>query len=527
MPIEQREKETSRSREAIFRSEGATPSERMLAQLADHSFLNLWSYPNLYRNQKVRGQGDGKELADLLVVCGEHLLIFSEKDIGWTKAEVSTAWCRWAKSALGDSCAQVKGAYRWITEHPDEIYLDKGCTKKFPLHLPDREQRKVHLIVVARGATAACKRFYGGGTGSFVINPEVCGDQHWNSFKHRVHPFVIGDINPDGHFVHVFDDASLDVVLRELDTISDFTRYLEKRSIFLRSSHLAIAHGEEDLLAYYCLSEGAGGEHDFYHPDGRAFAFGEKIAIDGSHFEAMLRHPQYLAKKRAERVSYIWDDLITNFTTHMLDGTSETPEGHTYDLNNSERAARYMAHESRFKRRAHGEAVVGAIQESAKRGRFFRLMLSTEGESDSETGFFVLIFPYLKWMEEKGGYTHYRKKRQELAEAYAYGALLRYRYLKRVVGVVLEPPKENGGSSEDLILVEKEEWTQEEEKEVESACARYQIFQDGFTERSFHASEFPAPPMDDSGTLKSQQTGLNRRARRAQARRSRKQSRSR
>jgi hypothetical protein len=48
---------------SIIRSTGLTTSEQYLAKLADKTFLNLWSYPNLYRDV-------GKELCDLLVVCG-------------------------------------------------------------------------------------------------------------------------------------------------------------------------------------------------------------------------------------------------------------------------------------------------------------------------------------------------------------------------------------------------------------------------------------------------------------------------
>lgn len=52
--------------EAIHRSRGSTASERLLADLGEHAFLNLWSYPNLFYDKKKNGKGDGKELCDLL-----------------------------------------------------------------------------------------------------------------------------------------------------------------------------------------------------------------------------------------------------------------------------------------------------------------------------------------------------------------------------------------------------------------------------------------------------------------------------
>jgi len=60
----------------ISEDKGLTPSEQYLGRLCKRSFLTLWSYANLFRNQKVRGKGDGKELCDLLVVFGKHIIIF-------------------------------------------------------------------------------------------------------------------------------------------------------------------------------------------------------------------------------------------------------------------------------------------------------------------------------------------------------------------------------------------------------------------------------------------------------------------
>ena len=46
-----------------MKSSGTTPSERYLAHLCKGTFLNLWSYPNIFRDQKRhKGRGDGKEL---------------------------------------------------------------------------------------------------------------------------------------------------------------------------------------------------------------------------------------------------------------------------------------------------------------------------------------------------------------------------------------------------------------------------------------------------------------------------------
>ena len=118
------EERPKRHRPPVVKAEGVTPSERYLASVADKSFLNLWSYPTPFRDQQKSDQGDGKELCDLLVVCGRYIVIFSEKTIAWPNGDLILAWSRWAKRAVRDSAKQAKGAERWITQFPDRIFLD-------------------------------------------------------------------------------------------------------------------------------------------------------------------------------------------------------------------------------------------------------------------------------------------------------------------------------------------------------------------------------------------------------------------
>lgn len=408
-------------RPAIIKGEGGTHSERHLARLAEISFLNLWSYPSPFRNQKQSGKGDGKELCDLLVVCGDVIIVFSEKTISWPSGELNVAWRRWSKRAISDASRQAKGAERWITEHPDRIFLDRDCTVPFPISLPEKGSQIIHHVIVVKGASEECRKHVGSGSGSLLIKPEVVGEAHW---KDSAQPFAIGDVEPSGSFCHVFDDVGLNFIMKELDTITDFTDYLEKRAAFIRSGRLREAHGEESLLAYYAVRINDKGDHDFVD-DGVAHA----VTITRHHYDFLTKNPRYIAKKAADQVSYLWDNLIEIFTKPMLDGTSITLDGYEFDLKKNEIGARHMALLSRFARQCNGEAVRGALTKGISTDRFFRMMLGTAGSKGSETAFFIMTLKYLDWMEEKGGYEHYRLKRSELAEVYARGLLERFPYL--------------------------------------------------------------------------------------------------
>ena len=123
-------------RAPVPKAQGVTQSERYLARLAEKSFLNLWSYPAPFRDQQQSGCGDGKELCDLLVVCGRYIVIFSEKTIAWPRGNLTIAWRRWAKRAVRDAAKQAKGAERWITEFSERLFLDRQCETPFPIDLP-------------------------------------------------------------------------------------------------------------------------------------------------------------------------------------------------------------------------------------------------------------------------------------------------------------------------------------------------------------------------------------------------------
>jgi len=98
---------------------------------------------------------------------------------------------------------------------------------------------------------------------------------------------------------------------------------------------------------------------------------------------------------------------------------------------------------------------------------------------------------YLDWMEERGGYEHYRKKRVQLMTAYAQGLLVKYSYLNRVVGIGTEPPKQGRGSSEDLMYAEQADWTEVDKRAIAAHCEELGIMKPGSVERPYEGQEFP------------------------------------
>ena len=226
------------SKPLFKRSEGITPSERYLKNLCDKTFLSLWSYPGVYRDQgQTGGHGAGKEVCDLLVVFEDHIIIFSDKYCEFpSTGNVNLDWCRWFRRAVNASAKQLSGAERWIRNFPSRLFIDPYCQQKLPIQLPNLSAAKFHRVIVAHGASKRCQEEYGG-SGSFMIDSSLHGEAHSNENLANFRPFTIGNITPDNGYVHVLDDTTLDIILEMLDTTRDFVEYLGKKERFLTSKN--------------------------------------------------------------------------------------------------------------------------------------------------------------------------------------------------------------------------------------------------------------------------------------------------
>lgn len=438
----------------IHRNDGVTAAERYLNKLCERSFLSLWSYSGIYRDQGRRGdKGDGKEVCDLLVVFENNILIFSDKDCELPDTgNLELDWARWFRRAIQKSADQVWGAERWIKSYPDRLFLDRACTRLFPIELPNLATAKFHRIVVAHEASKRCKQKFGG-TGSLMIKPTVIGSMHYATAEDGGMPFVIGEINPAKGYVHVFDDTSLSITMKTLDTITDFVAYLSKKEEFILSGRLGMATGEDDLLACYLGNLNGQGEHDFIVPPQFNAVF-----IDESHWQHFSQHPQRLAQLEADRVSYSWDQLIETFSKHIFADTQyfTTHPG----IGNQEKLFRFLAREPRTRRRMLAAALLHLIHKTPKGKSATRVMLPSH---PGDPHYVFLLLPEYEGMP----YSEYRELRQKVLEAYCMVTKLNFSDAEDIVGIATEPGIDNDQRSEDALYYDARDWTDEERAEAE------------------------------------------------------------
>ena len=471
---------------AISRADGITESERYLKKLCDRTFLSLWSYPRVYRDQKGSSKGDGKELCDLLVVFENHVIIFSDKDCAFPDSgDLAKDWSRWFRRAVVKSADQIRGAERWIKSHPDRLFVDPACERKFPIDLPAPDEAVFHRIVVAHDSAHRCRQVFGGGSGSLMISTSITGTAHYEASPRGIQPFTIGDLDPDKGYVHVLDDTTLDIVLSTLDTITDFVEYLTKKETFVRSGRLIGAAGEEDLLAFYLSDIDENEQHAFVVPPDI-----DALFVSEGYSEWFARHPQRRAQLEANEVSYVWDALIEQFSKHIIDGTQYV-RSHV-GINSNERVIRLLARESRTRRRmlATGllEVVGEVLPEWGRRSRHF--IPSRPGDP-----YYVFL---LLWRPESVSYEDYREVRRKLLQAYCMVLKVLYPEAEDIVGIATED-RTAVTRSEDAVYLDARQWTDEDQSEALSLQEDLDILREykRFETRVQEYPEIHTQPRDD------------------------------
>jgi len=259
-------------------------AEKIVQELAIKTFLTDWCYlnPKLPNN---------KELCDLLVVFDDIAIIWQIKDLKLDKNG------KYNKSEVDKNLRQLSGARRQLFDLKTTIELENPRRKKEKI-LPETI-KEIYLISVLLGE----------GEEIFSFIEEI-----------------------KNHTIHVFDKEFTEIVLNELDTISDFTHYLKtKEALIKQNKQLVIFGGEKELLAFYLMNK-----RSF-----ERFNDATNILIDEGSWKLLQKNPEYKTKKEEDKISYFWDSIINK--AHM---TSSQYEKLQY-----EKVARELTRLNRFQRR--------------------------------------------------------------------------------------------------------------------------------------------------------------------------------
>tara|TARA_R110001599_G_scaffold117812_2_gene286411 strand:- start:1280 stop:2452 length:1173 start_codon:yes stop_codon:yes gene_type:complete len=304
-----------------------------------------------------------------------------------------------------------------------QFYIVDDSEYPLPIKLPQATESRIHLIAVTRGSVKHAKSYWGkASSGSLFIDTNLVADQHKKA------PFRIGWPLPNKRFVHVLDETTLDIVLNELDTISDFIEYLTKKeALFYTEGVSCIVPGEEELIAMY-LSHFDYMKNEHYFPNVPQDAL---LILGEGDWKNLINSNAYESRREVNAISYLWDNLIEFHSQHIIHGSAISFADETSDINN-EHLMRIMASENRLTRRSLGEALHVANSNKQKEMRFTRTILSATKKGRAYV-FMSLFKP------KDSSFEDYLKMRRSDLILYADGCKLKFENISEVVGIVFEP----------------------------------------------------------------------------------------
>ncbi|NRR32213.1 SEC-C domain-containing protein [Oxalobacteraceae bacterium] len=405
----------------IVKQPGVTEGERYLAKLANSTFIGMWSYPSVYRDEGFSKNGIGQETADLLVVFKNTVIIFSEKDISFNSdIDIKVAWARWCRKSVYESIAQLRGSESFIRRFPNRLFLDRKCTERFPLEIPF-EDLQIHLIAVTRNSGSPCKQYFDnlktGSSQSLVFRQNLSKEDVLEN------PFFITDFEAKKSFVHVLDEYTLDLLMEELDTVTDFIHYLREKENSIREGGLFLIPGEEEFLAYYLNDRASDGYGRYVREHSRLP--GQVEALHEGQWKKFTKSLDYALHKSLKTDGKFWLALLTRFSDCVLD--ANVGEGFDVPFLTHERTLRCLASENRLSRALLSKTMLGKYNSVPSNVRSARLMESTC--SPSRLYIFV-FFPQTAGMID---YEEYRKERLACMSCYAHVAKYKHEQFSEII----------------------------------------------------------------------------------------------
>lgn len=421
----------------ILKNEGVNGSERQLSKLLNDTFFSLWSYIGPYSDEGAAKNKQGKEICDALVVFGNKILIFSDKEIKFNQdKDTLVAWKRWYKKSVSDSVRQLYAAEDWIKKNPDRIFLDNFCKTPFPLNLQN-QNFEFHLIAITKNTLEPAKKYFDqfakGSSGTFLNFYPLEEKQILEM------PFTLCDINPNKTFVHIFDELSINLLMQELRTINDFANYLKVKEKLIRKLNLQHA-SEEDILGYYLDDkEFLLGRKEFAYP---RCTDDEFLGIQEGYWNSFILSNNYNLHKNLNNMGDYWVDLSSRFSDSVV--SAKVGEGEQLPLEKHEIALRSLASEKNATRAYLAQSFLEKFDKVPLDRRSARVVQSNGNKSH----FYIFLFlPFVnsestvKYIERRG------------VMAWQYAIVTKYRNSEaKLITVIVTQPKGSKVRNEAIYL---------------------------------------------------------------------------
>lgn len=451
-------------RRKIERGIPVNTTEKTLSDLCDLAFLKLWSFPNPYKEP-------GKELCDVLVVFDNNIIIFSVKNIKYNENKGLTGWQRWKRKAIDESITQINGAEKWIKNHPDQIYLNKNCNTIIPIN--SKKKFKIYRIVVAHGISDSIANIPGNTSGSLGI--KYSDNNDFEDVQYFVEL-------PKSPIYHILDSANLEILLKELDTITDFINYLKEKEKAIKLSKIVTYTGEEDVMGQYLRTiEPETGKHYILKDKNKDLI----VDFENMIWKNFSNSYEYKEKKILDKSSYLWDKYLQQFCEYALNGELTG----NIDIFQESSPIKEMAKESRFYRRILSGGIIQSVNYFPEIAddytRQVRLIMSEDNKS-------AYVFLQIKYNEQDDYETVVRPKRRQMLNI-ACGTLKnKHSFLQKIVGIAINSPKHHIYADQDYILLDCKKWTRKDRSHYYNLNKDYNFWKQKNELKVVNSYEYPS-----------------------------------
>lgn len=451
-------------RRKIERGIPVNTTEKTLSDLCDLAFLKLWSFPNPYKEP-------GKELCDVLVVFDNNIIIFSVKNIKYNENKGLAGWQRWKRKAIDESITQINGAEKWIKNHPDQIYLNKNCNTIISIN--SKKKFKIYRIVVAHGISDSIANIPGNTSGSLGI--KYSDNNDFEDVQYFVEL-------PKSPIYHILDSANLEILLKELDTITDFINYLKEKEKAIKLSKIVTYTGEEDVMGQYLRTiEPETGKHYILKDKNKDLI----VDFENMIWKNFSNSYEYKEKKILDKSSYLWDKYLQQLCEYALNGELTG----NIDIFQESSPIKEMAKESRFYRRILSGGIIQSVNYFPEIAddytRQVRLIMSEDNKS-------AYVFLQIKYNEQDDYETVVRPKRRQMLNI-ACGTLKnKHSFLQKIVGIAINSPKHHIYADQDYILLDCKKWTRKDRSHYYNLNKDYNFWKPKNELKVVNSYEYPS-----------------------------------
>lgn len=268
--------------------------------------------------------------------------------------------------------------------------------------------------------------------------------------------------------------------MNELDTVSDFTSYLQEKERFILSGQLYKAHSEEDLLTAYLENIDDEEKHSFKFENEDL-----KIEIEKNIWQNHKNNHRYLLKNIEDKTSYIWDSMINRFTNEMLNQRLiEQSVLNPLELN---KVLKIMASENRLNRRSLAKTFLDLFEKYKQfdKNKILKRVVIFENNDKKAYVFLIANKP------ENWEYEDYQNKRKYQLLTHMMSLKSKYPNLLDIVGISREAVLDEA-SSNDILYIDARNWNKEDEKEANEIFIKYGYLKDENIEK-FSREEIEYP----------------------------------